>query len=253
MTSDHGIDFPNPSLAPDEIDFVAVSAIATDGTRLQINPDIEWPKETHFGSSWTPEVLVAAYSRGIFPMPYEIDGEEIAIGWWSPQPRAVFYPNQIRITRSLRKSSKNFKVSVDQCFSDVIRACGNPNRPQGWINESVIEAYSELHERGMAHSVEVWNSAGDLVGGLYGLEIGGLFAGESMFHIERDASKVALMHLANLLNDGQNRMIDSQWATEHLESLGVKTLLRQNYVAGLPGLLEIEPILSPNSLLTYGM
>lgn len=253
MFSAHGIDFPDPSRAPDDIDFIAVSALASDGSRLQINPDIEWPKETFFGSSWRPEVLLEAYSRGLFPMPYEIDGVEIAIGWWSPQPRAIFDPNQIRVTRSLKQSQKKFKVTVDQAFGEVVRSCGNPDRPQGWINDSVISAYEELHQRGVAHSIEVWNPEGNLVGGLYGIELGGLFAGESMFYTERDASKVALVYLANALNDGENRVIDSQWATEHLESLGVKTVLRQDYLARLPELLKISPILSLKSSPDSGM
>lgn len=253
MFSAHGIDFPDPSRAPDDIDLIAVSALASDGSRLQINPDIEWPKETFFGSSWRPEVLIEAYSRGLFPMPYEIDGVEIAIGWWSPQPRAIFDPNQIRVTKSLKQSQKKFRVTVDQAFGEVVRACGNPDRPQGWINDSVISAYETLHQQGLAHSIEVWNPEGDLVGGLYGIELGGLFAGESMFHTERDASKVALVFLANVLNDGENRVIDSQWATEHLESLGVKTVLRQDYLARLPEFLKISPILSLTSSPDSGM
>lgn len=253
MSAEQGIDFPDPALAPDDVDFVAVSAFAADGSRLQINPDLEWPKETFFGSTWQPEVLIAAYARGLFPMPYEIDGSEIAIGWWSPQPRAIFQPDQIRVTRSLKQSQKKFKVTVNAAFGEVVRACGDPSRPQGWINESVVAAYEELHSRGLAHSIEVWNQAGVLVGGLYGLELGGLFAGESMFHTERDASKVALVHLANLLNDGANRVIDSQWPTDHLETLGVKTVLRQHYVAGLAELLKISPILGPESAATQGM
>ena len=243
MPSDAGIDFPDPRLAPDDVDFIAVSAFALDGSRLEINPEIDWPKETFLGSNWDPEVLLAAYSRGLFPMPYEIDGAEIAIGWWSPQPRAVFYPDQIRVTRSLQKSSKHFTVTFDTAFDRVIRECGSPHRPQGWINESVISAYELLHAKGIAHSVEVWNSDGDLVGGLYGIEIGGLFAGESMFHKERDASKVALMNRAKALNDGKNRLIDSQWATDHLESLGVVSVLRDTYISALPDLLATPPIL----------
>jgi leucyl/phenylalanyl-tRNA--protein transferase len=247
MVETFGIDFPDPNLAPDDVDFLAVSALALDGSRLQINPNIEWPKETFFGSAWDPEVLIAAYSRGLFPMPYEIDGTELAIGWWSPQPRAIFHPEKIRISQSLQRSMREFTFSIDVCFGDVVAACGDPKRPQGWINNSVKAAYSQLHELGLAHSVEVWDESGELAGGLYGLELGGLFAGESMFHRKRDASKAALVYLAGRLNDGTDRVIDSQWATEHLESLGVATILRSDYLALLPALIAKPAMFEPNS------
>jgi leucyl/phenylalanyl-tRNA--protein transferase len=238
MSEKFAIDFPDPNHAPDDIDFLAISAHSLDGSQLQINPDIDWPKATVFGSTWDPRVLIAAYSRGLFPMPYEIDGDEIAIGWWSPQPRAIFHPDKIRISQSLMRSMRDFTFSIDVCFSDVVAACGDPSRAQGWINESVKAAYGELHELGLAHSVEVWDQSGELAGGLYGLELGGLFAGESMFHVQRDASKAALVHLAGRLNDGTGRVIDSQWATEHLETLGVSTILRREYLLLLPELIS---------------
>jgi leucyl/phenylalanyl-tRNA--protein transferase len=205
MSEKFAIDFPDPNYAPDDVDFLAISAHSLDGSQLQINPDIQWPKVTVFGSTWDPKVLIAAYSRGLFPMPYEIDGDEVAIGWWSPQPRAIFHPDQIRISQSLKRSMREFTLSIDVCFSDV---------------------------------VEVWDQSGDLAGGLYGLELGGLFAGESMFHVQRDASKAALVHLAGWLNDGTGRVIDSQWATEHLETLGVSTILRREYLSLLPELIS---------------
>jgi leucyl/phenylalanyl-tRNA--protein transferase len=141
---------------------------------------------------------------------------------------------------------REFTFSVDVCFADVVDACGDPKRPQGWINDSVKAAYGQLHDLGLAHSVEVWDQAGELVGGLYGLELGGLFAGESMFHAKRDASKAALVYLAGRLNDGTGRLIDSQWATEHLESLGVSTILRSAYLALLPDLISKPARFGPN-------
>ena len=108
-------------------------------------------------------------------------------------------------------------------------ACGDPQRPQGWINGNVVEAFTRLYELGYAHSVEVWDVHGDLVGGLYGLEIGGIFVGESMFHLSRDASKAALVHLGRIMNDTPGRIIDSQWMTEHLQSLGAREIARSEY------------------------
>jgi leucyl/phenylalanyl-tRNA--protein transferase len=126
----------------------------------------------------------------------------------------------------------------------VIRACGNPNRVSGWINEDVISAFVALHNLGVAHSIEVWDQTDQLAGGLYGLELGGIFAGESMFHVAKNASKVALAHLGQLLNDGNGRVIDTQWMTSHLESMGAKPIDRWEYCHILPNLLEIPPLLS---------
>jgi leucyl/phenylalanyl-tRNA--protein transferase len=127
----------------------------------------------------------------------------------------------------------------------VIRACGNPNRVSGWIDEDVITAFLALHNLGVAHSIEVWDKNDQLAGGLYGLELGGLFAGESMFHVAKNASKVALAHLGKLLNDGNGRLIDTQWMTSHLESMGAKPINRNEYCQNLPKLLEISPALIP--------
>ena len=222
------IDFPDPREAPSDCDLLAVSRFGVDGLEIVAPPDIEWPKLTEFGSRWDPEVLMAAYSRALFPMPFEIDGEMVGIGWWSPAQRAIFYPDQVKISRSLRKDLGKFTVTFNRDFDAVIRSCGDPRRPQGWITHEVIQTYSELHRRGLAHSVEVWLD-GQLVGGLYGVAIGGIFAGESMFHKVTNASKVALVHLAQWLNDGQGRVIDSQWMTEHLASLGAVDISRADY------------------------
>ena len=244
MQIDQVNDFPDPIHAPEDLDLIAISAFDATGIPLEINPDLVWPKLTKFGSTGDPEVLLTAYRTGLFPMPYEIDGQESAIGWWSPEPRAVFYPDEIHISNSMKSAMNKFKVTVDVDFEAVIRACGNPERESGWINEDVVSAFTSLHISGVAHSIEVWDLDGKLAGGLYGLELGGLFAGESMFHSTTNASKVALIHLAGLLNDGLGRVIDTQWMTDHLKSMGAKPINRREYCQKLPKLLEIAPILS---------
>jgi len=237
-------DFPDPVLAPDDLDLIAISAFDSSGFPLEINPDIIWPKLTNFGSNWDSETLISAYRVGLFPMPYEIGGKESAIGWWSPKSRAIFYPGQIYISTSLKSAVKKFSVTVNQDFEAVLRACANPQRESGWINTDVISAFTALHQMGVAHSIEVWDSEGRLAGGLYGLELGGVFAGESMFHVTKNASKVALVHLGELLNDGSGRIIDTQWMTSHLESMGAKPIDRGEYCRLLPSLVAIPPILS---------
>ncbi len=127
---------------------------------------------------------------------------------------------------------RHFRFSVDQAFDEVIRACGDPARPHGWIDQRIIRAYTRLHHLGWAHSIEVWDDRG-LAGGLYGVEIGGFFAGESMFHRRTDASKAALVHLDRILGDRPQRLLDVQWSTEHLESLGVRTVSRRDYAERL--------------------
>jgi leucyl/phenylalanyl-tRNA--protein transferase len=241
-------DLPDPVLAPDDIDLIAISAIDSNGFPLEINPDIVWPKLTNFGSNWDSETLISAYRVGLFPMPYEIDENESAIGWWSPKSRAIFYPDQIHVSTSLKSAAKKFSVTVNQDFEAVMRACGNPERESGWINEDVISAFTALHQIGVAHSIEVWDSEGRLVGGLYGLELGGVFAGESMFHVTKNASKVALVHLGQMLNDGSGRVIDTQWMTSHLESMGAKSIDRREYCGLLPKLLAIPTAISKDSI-----
>ena len=244
MHSQQVNDFPDPVQAPQDTDLIAISLFDLAGNPLELNPNLTWPKLTSFGSNWNPETLLTAYQAGLFPMPYEIDGQESAIGWWSPQPRAIFHPGEIHVSRSLRAAQKKFRVTIDLDFEAVIRACGNPNRASGWINEDVISAFLTLHNLGIAHSIEVWDKDNQLAGGLYGLELGGLFAGESMFHVTKNASKVALAHLAVLLDDGNGRLIDTQWMTSHLQSMGAKPIDRVEYCQKLPKLLAIEPLFS---------
>ncbi len=192
------------------------------------------------GADLEPGTLLAAYRGGLFPMPLDTDGP---LGWWSPDPRGVLPLDGLRVTRSLEKSCRRFTVTVDTAFEDVMRSCGDPRRPAGWITEEFIEAYVELHRLGWAHSVETRSAAGDLVGGLYGVEIGGLFAGESMFSRERDASKVALVALVDVLAaaPGPGRLLDVQWMTDHLETLGVVEVDRLDYLDLLAAALPLAP------------
>jgi len=181
------------------------------------------------GGDLEPATLLHAYRSGLFPMPL---GRRDRIGWFSPDPRAVLPVGNLRVSRSLRQSARRLEVSTDRCFPEVMRRCADPRRPHGWITDEIVGAYSRLHELGWAHSVEVW-AAGELVGGLYGVGIGSFFAGESMFHDVPDASKVALVHLVELLRPAPFALLDVQWQTPHLASLGAVEVAREDYVASL--------------------
>ena len=185
------------------------------------------------GADLQPGTLLAAYRSGLFPMP--LDDE---LGWWSPDPRGVLPLDGLRVTKSLRRSCHDFEIRADTAFDVVVAACADPVRDGGWITPAIQEAYAELHRLGWAHSVEAWRD-GELVGGLYGVAVGGLFAGESMFHRARDASKVALVGLVDLLSDGQPRLLDVQWQTPHLATLGVVTMPRHLYLAQLSDTLDV--------------
>jgi len=150
------------------------------------------------------------------------------IAWWSPDPRAIIPLDGLHVSQSLRRSCRRFEIRIDTAFSDVIRACGDPARPDGWIDATFVLAYETLHRLGWAHSVETWRD-GELVGGLYGIAIGGLFAGESMFHTENDASKVALVALVSRMRDAGATLLDGQWMTDHLRSLGAIEVSRERY------------------------
>ncbi len=186
------------------------------------------------GADLEPATLLAAYSRGLFPMPLEADG---LIGWWSPPERGILAPEGLIVHRSLRRSCRRFEVRVDTAFAGVVDGCADPARPHGWIDARMRAAYLRLHRAGYAHSVEAWRD-GELAGGLYGVAAGGLFAAESMFYRARDASKVALVALAEVLLDGHSRLIDVQWVTPHLRSLGAHAIPRRQYLRRLPELLE---------------
>ena len=182
------------------------------------------------GADLEPSTLLAAYRSGLFPMPVGRNGP---MGWWSPDPRGVLPLDGLRVSRSLRRSLQRYEVRVDTSFEAVMRSCGDPSRAGGWITEPMIAAYVRMHRLGWAHSVEAWTEDGELVGGLYGLAIGGFFAGESMFSRALDASKVALVALVDRLGRAGYRLLDVQWATPHLRTLGVIELPRPRYVVEL--------------------
>ena len=177
------------------------------------------------GADLQPGTLLTAYRSGVFPMPL---GRR-RIAWWSPDPRGVILHGGLRVSRSLRKKVAHFEVRVDTEFARVVAACADPRRPHGWITKDIRNAYQRLHELGWAHSVEAW-ADGDLAGGLYGVAIGGLFAGESMFHRRTDASKVALVGLVDLLDDHPDTLLDVQWTTPHLATLGATDVPRSDYL-----------------------
>lgn len=180
------------------------------------------------GLELTPDRILDAYRQGIFP--WFSDGQPVL--WWSPDPRMVLVPSEIRITRSMHKVLRNrpYEVRCDSAFEAVMRACAAPRDGQAgtWISDEMIEAYSALHERGYAHSVETWID-GRLAGGLYGMAIGRMFYGESMFSTERDASKIALVHLARYLETRAFGLIDCQMNTGHLGSMGGREIPRREF------------------------
>jgi leucyl/phenylalanyl-tRNA--protein transferase len=185
------------------------------------------------------QLVLAAYRSGVFPMP-----SRRMMGWYSPLDRAVLPLAELRVTRSLRKMRRRYQIRVDTAFDAVLAGCANPRRPGGWIDDDIRRVYRQLHDQGVVHSVEAWTEDEELAGGLYGVGVGGLFAGESMFHrpdIGRDASKVALVSLVELLSrDGiPDRLLDVQWQTPHLASLGVVEIGRQEYLARLAKALEL--------------
>jgi len=176
------------------------------------------------GADLEPGTLLAAYRAGLFPM--RVDGELI---WWSPARRAVIPVAGFKASRSLRRAARGYEIRVDTAFGDVVRGCADPRRPHGWIDATFVTAYTRLHELGWAHSVEAWDEEG-LAGGLYGVGIGGLFAAESKFHRRSGASKAALIGLVERLKAaGGTRLLDVQWVTPHLMSLGAVEISRAEY------------------------
>ena len=193
-------------------------------------PDV-WPDDdlVAMGADLEPSTLVSAYRHGMFPM--GLPTGRPTLGWWSPDPRGILPLDGLRVTKTMRRSAGRYEVRADTRFEDVMRGCADRSRPGAWITDEFIGAYTALHQLGWAHSVEVFDSEGGLAGGLYGVRINGLFAGESMFHLSRDASKVALMALVDLMRDAGMTLLDVQWRTDHLESLGAIEVSRAQYLA----------------------
>jgi len=191
-----------------------------------------------WGGDLKPERLLRAYSRGIFPWFNEGD----PILWWSPNPRLVLFPDRIKISKSLTKSMKHFEIQYDTCFEIVMRQCLQTRLQKGqksWISEALIEAFCSLHVKGFAHSVETFFE-GHLVGGLYGLYLGGMFCGESMFSIKSDASKAAMVGLCQKIVQLGGNFIDCQLPTEHLKSMGAIEMERKDFLEMIEKALEKE-------------
>lgn len=191
---------------------------------------LELPDENQVpvGADLRVDTLLDAYVHGWFPMPVGRG----KIGWFSPDPRGIMPLADVHVSRSLRKSCRTFDVTVDRDFEATMRGCADPRRDHGWIDDSVIAAYSRLHELGWAHSVEI-RIDDRLVGGLYGVRIGSFFAGESMFHRVTDASKAAVVATAAILRAVDGRLFDVQWTTPHLVSLGAVDVPRADYLRTL--------------------
>jgi leucyl/phenylalanyl-tRNA--protein transferase len=195
-----------------------------------------WPEGlVAIGGTLEPDRLVQAYRAGIFPW-----SSDPAVTWWSPDPRAIFDLETWRPHRTIARSARRFgwRFTCDRDFAGVMRACGEATdlRPATWITDDFVRAYAELNRRGLAHSVEVWED-GMLVGGLYGVTLGGFFGGESMFHRRTDASKAAVGYLVERLRAGGFTLLDAQVQTPHLERLGATTIPRDEYLRRLRGAL----------------
>ncbi len=199
---------PNPLVVPPGTDLVAMGADLAPGT------------------------LLSAYRAGLFPMPVDPDKRHSRIAWYSPDPRGVIPLDGLRVSRSLRKNVGRFEVRWNSRFRDVMVECADRRRSGGWITTDFVDAYCELAELGWAQSIETYLDD-ELVGGLYGVRIGRFFAGESMFHRVTDASKVALVQLVDVLNESGAELLDVQWATPHLESLGAIAVPRPDYLRRL--------------------
>jgi leucyl/phenylalanyl-tRNA--protein transferase len=199
------------------------------------------------GGDLSPERLVDAYARGIFPW----FGDEDPLLWWSPDPRMVLFVDELHVARSLRRVLKSgrFTVTLDRAFADVMAGCAAPraNAAGTWITEDMLDAYSALARRGFAHSVETW-ADGRLVGGLYGVAIGRMFYGESMFSRRTDASKVALVTLMRQLERWGFKMIDCQMSTDHLASLGAREIPRSAFLERMRQLVGQPDVPGPWSL-----
>ncbi len=222
-------DFPNPAeVDPDGVGLVAM------------------------GGDLAPETLISAYAQGLFPW---FNAEE-PVAWWCPEPRCVMLPADYQPSKSLRRQAKSerWQLTLNQSFDEVMHACSLPRSeglPEGehtWIHEDMIEAYTELHAYGFAHSIEVWDDKQQLIGGLYGLKIGNIYFGESMFHRASNASKLAFWGLMRLCVQSDVALVDCQLPNEHLMSLGATTLPRTEFLMQLDTLISGRSVKwQPNS------
>ena len=216
-----------------------------DASRSPFGPPEGWRLSDLIAVSheFDADLAVQAYRSGVFPMPVR----RRLMGWFSPLRRGVLPLDGLRVSRSLRKMLGRYEIRVDTAFEAVLSGCADPHRTGAWIDRDIRRVYTGLHRRGVVHSVEAWTSNAELAGGLYGVSIGGLFAGESMFHrpdIGRDASKAALVALVERLREAgaDGRLLDVQWQTPHLATLGVVEIPRAEYLRRLETALRLpEP------------
>ncbi|MDH5489619.1 MAG: leucyl/phenylalanyl-tRNA--protein transferase [Rhodospirillaceae bacterium] len=189
----------------------------------------------------SPEILVRAYAAGVFPMSESRDDQTIF--WVDPRLRGIIPLDGLHVSKSLKKTIRKnkFEIRCDTAFDRVIEGCAlpRPGHPETWINDEIIRAYCEMHEMGLAHSVECWRE-GKLVGGLYGVSLRGAFCGESMFSLETDASKVALVHLVARLKLGGYVLLDTQFLTEHLKTMGAVEISNREYLERLERALGVD-------------
>lgn len=200
-------------------------------SRWSFPPSSQWDENDDIvavGADLEPDTVLYAYAHGMFPM--FIDKKHKQLGWWSPPMRGIIPLDGLTITRSMKKSARKFHCTVNTAFTEVMLGCATEHSDGNWIDEHFTRAYTDLHALGHAHSIEVWNEANELVGGVYGIRINNFFAGESMFHRQTDASKVALIFLVALLRLDGVTLFDTQWLTEHLETLGCIEIPRVTYL-----------------------
>lgn len=190
----------------------------------------EWPDEdvVAVGADLEQDTLLYAYAHGMFPM--HIDRARQRLGWWSPVQRGIIPLDGLHVSRSTRRSARNYAVTFNTAFTEVMTLCATTHRDGHWITEEFVAAFTRLHDSGHAMSVEVRDDSGSIVGGTYGVRIDRFFAGESMFHLRTDASKVALVHLFERLRDEGCSLFDTQWCTPHLASLGCTEVPRARYL-----------------------
>lgn len=193
------------------------------------SPEVPDDDVVAVGGDLAPGTLLAAYRKGMFPM-HLTDGR---LAWWSPVQRGVIPVDGLRVSRSLRKSTRRFRITIDHEPEAVVDGCADPSRPNAWINAKIRSAYLTLFELGWMHTMEAWDASGQLAGGLYGIGIGGFFGGESMFSRQNDASKSALVRLVELLSNVEGALLDVQWVTPHLQSLGAVAIPRAEYLTRL--------------------
>ena len=219
---------PTPAVLDERLWFPAATDAVTGGPHAGL---------VAFGGDLSVPRLLLAYRSGLFPWTAD------PVTWWSPDPRGIIELDQFHVSRSLARTLRKgvFEVSFDRAFRDVITACAKTRRPGGWISAEFINGYTALHEAGHAHSVECWR-ANKLVGGVYGVAVGGLFAGESMFHRADDASKVALFHLVTRLRERGFKLFDTQMVTPVTRQLGATEISRDAYLMRLAAAVSVPAV-----------